>query len=285
MLAASTLHKNQFPFIVLDRPNPLNGTLVQGPMLNLSFSSFVGRIPLPLLHGMTIGELSLYFQKYIATNTNTSSTINVQVIRMNGWERTMSWESTNIPWILTSPNMPTIDTVRMYPGMCLIEGTTLSEGRGTTKPFQMVGGDWLNYTFSDRVRRLHRLMKMNIHVRETYFIPTYSKCMNNVTTGVSYVFNNEQYNIHPMKLSLTLIAVAMIESINSTFSFINDGKHFDQLLGNNVTRLYLLKQIYGGGGGMNDHAIIDVVNDILLMHDNDLLRSNFIQDRLQYLLY
>ena len=125
--------------VVLDRPNPLGGLAVDGNLLDPAFASFVGLHPLPVRHGLTIGELALLFREERALCRWT-----VEVVRMRGWKRAMAFEDTGLPWVQPSPNMPTVDTAFVYPGACLIEGTNLSEGRGTTRPFEIVGAPWLD---------------------------------------------------------------------------------------------------------------------------------------------
>jgi uncharacterized protein YbbC (DUF1343 family) len=126
------------PVIVLDRPNPINGLSVEGNLVQPGFESFVGAYPLAVRHGMTVAELSVYFQKFCGVSCE------VEVIRCEGWERAAWFDHTDLPWVYPSPNMPTLDTATVYPGTCLIEGTNLSEGRGTTRPFHLVGAPWLD---------------------------------------------------------------------------------------------------------------------------------------------
>lgn len=124
--------------VILDRPNPLGGLAVDGNLLDPAFASFVGLHPLPVRHGLTIGELALLFREERALS------VEVEVVRMRGWKRSMAFEDTGLPWVQPSPNMPTVDTAFVYPGACLVEGTNLSEGRGTTRPFEVVGAPWLD---------------------------------------------------------------------------------------------------------------------------------------------
>jgi uncharacterized protein YbbC (DUF1343 family) len=124
--------------VVLDRPNPLGGEAVEGNLLDPAFASFVGLHPLPVRHGLTIGELALLFREERGLQ------LDLEVVRMRGWRRSMAFEDTGLPWVQPSPNMPTVDTAFVYPGGCLVEGTNLSEGRGTTRPFEIVGAPWLD---------------------------------------------------------------------------------------------------------------------------------------------
>ena len=124
--------------IVLDRPNPINGTAVEGNIVHPGFESFVGAFPLAVRHGMSMGELARYFQRWCKVECQ------VDVIACEGWDRRMWFEETGAPWVYPSPNMPTVDTATVYPGMCLFEATNLSEGRGTTRPFHLFGAPWID---------------------------------------------------------------------------------------------------------------------------------------------
>ncbi|WZO98094.1 DUF1343 domain-containing protein [Isosphaeraceae bacterium EP7] len=125
-------------FVVLDRPNPIGGVLVEGPTIQAGFHSFVGPHPMPNRHGMTVGELAGMFK------AERSIDVNLRVVPCRGWAREMSWDETGLPWVMPSPNMPTPETALIYPGGCLIEGTNLSEGRGTTRPFELWGAPWID---------------------------------------------------------------------------------------------------------------------------------------------
>ncbi len=126
------------PVVVLDRPNPIGGRIVEGPVLAEALASFVGRYPLPVRHGLTTAELAVLFRDAFGIACD------LRIVPMTGWTRRMQFEDTGLPWVLPSPNMPTPDTARVYPGGCLIEGTNLSEGRGTTRPFELVGAPWID---------------------------------------------------------------------------------------------------------------------------------------------
>jgi len=127
--------------IILDRPNPLSGERVEGPVLDDDYKSFFGIAPIPILHGMTIGELAILFsnENYIA-----SSSPDVEIIKMKEWERINYWDDLNLTWFPTSPNIPMFETALVYPGTCLIEGTNISEGRGTVNPFLTIGAPFIN---------------------------------------------------------------------------------------------------------------------------------------------
>ena len=162
--------------VVLDRPNPLGGLAVDGNVLDPAFRSFVGLHSLAPRHGMTVGELALLFRDELRLD------LDLHVVRMKGWRRAMSFEETGLPWVMPSPNMPTVDTAYVYPGGCLIEGTNLSEGRGTTRPFELVGAPWLDgWALADAMNR-ERLP--GVRFRAAYFAPTFHKHAGQLCGGV-----------------------------------------------------------------------------------------------------
>ena len=130
--------RSGLPVVVLDRPNPLGGIAVEGPVLDPQLASFVGRYPIPVRHGMTVGELAGLFNDAFGIGCE------LHVVRMAGWQREMSFEQCGLPWVPPSPNMPAVSTAVVYPGGCLVEGTNLSEARGTTLPFELVGAPWID---------------------------------------------------------------------------------------------------------------------------------------------
>lgn len=134
--------ENQKKMIILDRPNPINGVDVEGPVLDTSLKSFVGMFPIPIRHGLTLGELAnmIAGEKWIGKHSNAE----LIVIPMEQWEREMWFDETGLPWVAPSPNMKTLSTATVYPGMCLFEGTNITEGRGTPKPFEYIGAPWIN---------------------------------------------------------------------------------------------------------------------------------------------
>jgi len=161
--------------VVLDRPNPLGGASVDGNLLQLEFLSFVGMHPLVVRHGMTSGELALMFREELALD------VDLRVVPMKGWRRPMHYEDTGLPW-LPSPNMPTVDTAFVYPGGCLIEGTNLSEGRGTTRPFELVGAPWLDAHALASALERERLP--GVGFRAAAFTPTFQKHQGALCHGV-----------------------------------------------------------------------------------------------------
>lgn len=125
-------------FVVLDRPNPIGGAHIEGSGIESGFESFVGLVSCPNRHGMTAGEIARWRHDVERLD------LDLTVVAMRGWQRDMEFAHTGLPWVLPSPNMPTVDTALVYPGMCLVEGTELSEGRGTTRPFEIVGAPHLD---------------------------------------------------------------------------------------------------------------------------------------------
>jgi uncharacterized protein YbbC (DUF1343 family) len=153
--------------LVLDRPNPIGGRIIEGYVLDLAYTSFVGLYPLPVRHGMTPGELAMYLRAFFIP------TADVDVIRMKGWKRSSWFEATGLPWVMPSPNMPSPDTAMVYPGMCLLEATNLSEGRGTTRPFEIFGAPFMDA--GKLVKRLVEFRLPGVIFRPLTFQPTFQK--------------------------------------------------------------------------------------------------------------
>jgi len=162
--------------VVLDRPNPIGGDTVDGNVLDPEYRSFVGMHPLAVRHGMTSGELALLFREELALD------VDLRVVPMKGWRRPMAYETTGLPWVLPSPNMPTVDTAYVYPGGCLVEGTNLSEGRGTTRPFELVGAPWLDGHALARALEGERIP--GCAFRAAAFTPTFQKHAGALCHGV-----------------------------------------------------------------------------------------------------
>jgi uncharacterized protein YbbC (DUF1343 family) len=162
--------------VVLDRPNPIGGHVVDGNVLDRDYRSFVGMHPLAVRHGMTVGELALLFRGELGLD------VDLEVVPMRGWRRQMAFEDTGLPWVMPSPNMPTVDTAFVYPGGCLVEGTNLSEGRGTTRPFELVGAPWLDG--AALARALEREDLPGVGFRPAAFTPTFQKYAGVLCHGV-----------------------------------------------------------------------------------------------------
>jgi uncharacterized protein YbbC (DUF1343 family) len=155
------------PVVVCDRPNPIGGVDVEGPMLEPGFESFVGQFPIPMRHGMTIGELARLFNEHFGLGAK------LEVVEMPHWTRDRYFDDTGLPWVLPSPNIPTLDSAIVYPGTVLFEGTNVSEGRGTTRPFELVGAPWVDP--EPFAARLNALGLDGVHFRPAMFEPTFHK--------------------------------------------------------------------------------------------------------------
>lgn len=167
MLAMEEAGKAGVHMVVLDRPNPIGGVGVEGNVVQEGFTSFVGLHPLATRHGMTAGELAHFFKRERKID------VELTVVPMKGWKRGMWYEDTGLPWVMASPNMPTVQTTVVYPGMCLLEGTNLSEGRGTTRPFELFGAPWL--TGHEYAEALTLEGIPGVHFRGTSYRPTFQK--------------------------------------------------------------------------------------------------------------
>ncbi len=164
MRAARRLGKK---VVVCDRPNPINGVSIAGNILEPEYASFVGQFPLPTRHGMTVGELGLMFNEHFQIGCD------LEVIPMNGWKREHWHDDTDAPWVLPSPNMPTLDSATVFPGTVHFEGTQISEGRGTTRPFELIGAPYIDPdAYADR---LNALEMAGVYFRSCVFQPTFQK--------------------------------------------------------------------------------------------------------------
>lgn len=224
--------------IVLDRPNPLGGVIVEGPVQEEGYTSFVGLYPIPIRHGLTIGELALFINFHFNINAE------VEVIKMENWERRMWFEDTQLMWIPPSPNMPTPTTAIVYPGTCLLEGTNVSEGRGTPFPFQLVGAPWING--KELKRELEKLQLPGVKFREVKFIPTKDKYQNKLCNGIAiYIMNKESFS--PILFALLLISkLRTLYPSNfkwrpPPYEFEENKLPFDILIGNSYVRKIIEK--------------------------------------------
>jgi uncharacterized protein YbbC (DUF1343 family) len=159
--------KHGVPVIVTDRPNPIGGDSIGGPMLKRGFESFVGQFPIPMQHGMTIAELAQFFNEACGIGAN------LTVVPMENWRRSMYYDETGLPWVMPSPNVPTVDTAVVYPGTVLFEGTNVSEARGTTRPFELIGAPWVDA--ESLAEKLGTYDLPGVHFRPVVFEPTFQK--------------------------------------------------------------------------------------------------------------
>ena len=182
------------PVIVCDRPNPIGGLRVEGPTLEPGFESFVGQFRMPMRHGMTVAELARYFNQSIGCQ--------LEVVPMEGYTRAMHWDDTRLPWIMPSPNVPTFDTAVVYPGTVLVEGTMLSEGRGTTRPFEYIGAPWADGELF--AGRMNRVGLSGVHFRGVHFEPTFQKHAKSTCGGCQiHVLDRDAFR--PVAVGVSLI--------------------------------------------------------------------------------
>ena len=163
------------PVLVCDRPNPINGTTIEGALPDTSYRSFVGLHPISVRHGKTIGELAIQFRDEAFPECK------LEVLPMEGWKRSMWFDQTGLPWVLPSPNMPTLETATVYAGMCLLEATNISEGRGTSRPFELFGAPWIRG--EEFAAGLNALALPGVYFREAYFLPTFHKYAGETCAG------------------------------------------------------------------------------------------------------
>ena len=218
--------------VVLDRPNPLGGVRIEGNLVQPGYESFVGAFPLAVRHGLTMGELGRFFARHCDVQCE------LEVVELQGWQRHMWFEETGCPWVFPSPNMPTVDTATVYPGMCLFEGTTLSEGRGTTRPFHLVGAPGL-----DPVRLTELCRKgadeaglHGVRFRPAAFLPGFQKHRGQDCTGV------EVHVVDRDALDSWLLGMVVLEACyrtdpaafawrTETYEFVDDPIAIDLLCG------------------------------------------------------
>jgi uncharacterized protein YbbC (DUF1343 family) len=221
-------------FLVLDRPNPIGGVLIEGPAIAPEYHSFVGAYNVPIRHGMTVGELAHLYLSELRLN------LDLEVVACRGWEREMLWPETGGSWAMPSPNMPTPDTALVYPGGCLIEGTNLSEGRGTTRPFELWGAPWLD---SDAIFQDITPIE-GAWLRPCAFRPMFHKHAGTVCFGLQpHVTDPARFR--PVTLYLKLLASARAQDPErfrwrtEPYEFVRDPIAIDLLFGSSAERLAL----------------------------------------------
>ena len=225
--------KLRISMYVIDRPNPITGLSVSGGRIEKGYESFVGLLSLPTRHGLTIGEILLYAKDNQKIDTE------IQVIKIEGWKRNFWFDETNALWVFPSPNMPTLDTAILYPGLCLIEGTNLSEGRGTTKPFELIGAPFLDeWKFATA---LNQKKLDGVYFRPQRFLPTHQKHKGMSCGGVQIHILNRN-TINPILVGMAIIESAYILSPENfrwrteKYEFIDTFPAIDLLIGNNTFR-------------------------------------------------
>lgn len=230
--------------IVLDRPNPIDGVTLEGNIVQPGFESFVSAYPLAVRHGMTMGELGRYFRDECGVDAK------LEVIPCEGWDPRQRFDATGLPWVFPSPNMPMLETALIYPGMCLIEGTNLSEGRGTTRPFHLVGAPFLD------ARRLTALCRdgaldaglEGVTFRAATFEPRFQKFAGEVCHGVEIMVTNPDA-LEAFLLGLVVLEAAMraapawFKWRTETYEFVDTPIAIDLLCGSTEARVGLMSRI------------------------------------------
>lgn len=230
--------------IVLDRPNPIDGITIEGNIVQPGFESFVSAYPLPVRHGLTMGELALYFRDVLGIGCQ------LEVVKCEGWDPTQRFDATGLPWVYPSPNMPTLDTALLYPGMCLIEGTNLSEGRGTTRPFHLVGAPWLDASVFTRLCRQGAIDNelLGVAFRTATFEPRFQKFAGEMCHGVDVTVTN------PDQLESFLLGLVVLEAAlraapsqfdwrTETYEFVDTPIAIDLLCGSAEARVALESRV------------------------------------------
>jgi uncharacterized protein YbbC (DUF1343 family) len=197
-LVMEACHELNKGMIILDRPNPINGIAIEGPVSELAYASFVGLKSLPVRHGMTIGEIAQYLKNIYYPN------VDLHVIAMKGWKRDMWFDETGLSWVLPSPNMPTLETAAVYPGMCLLEGTNLSEGRGTTRPFEIFGAPFIDPDVL--VKRLEEMRLPGAIFRPLHFLPTFQKHTGKLCGGAQIHITDREL-FRPFKTAAAVLKI------------------------------------------------------------------------------
>ena len=260
--------ENNIPILILDRPNPINGIRVEGPIIQEGFKSFVGIANIPIMHGMTIGELALFFNEENLLNDNLKA--DLKIIKMQNWTRNMYFDETGLTWVNPSPNMTSLETALLYPGLCLIEGTNISEGRGTPTPFLNIGAPFIN---SDSlISKLNSYKLEGISYSKIKFTPveipnmaSKPKFEKENCNGIYFTITDRQ-KLNSLKLGLVLIYSIMKLNPND-FSFRESS--IDRLYGSSNLRTMLTK-------GFSP-------NEIMNTWKQDLEKFN--QIRKKYLIY
>lgn len=223
--------------MILDRPNPLGGLSVYGPLLDSAFSSLVGRYSVPVCHGMTLGELV----RLVNTLWNPTPA-ELAVVPCIGWRRRMGWEETGLPWAVPSPNMAHLNTLWHYPGACLVEGTALSEGRGTALPFEIIGAPWLDgESLAADLNRQPWARRRGASFRALAFRPTAGKWANEMCRGIQ-VYIADRRAWRPIEVWLGILATVCVR-YGESLLWSNDHQthHFNRLIGTAAVRPALIE--------------------------------------------
>lgn len=236
--------------MVLDRPNPIGGHRIEGNRVKPGFQSFVGEYPLHNRHGYTLGELCSFFQEQ---HRSQNLECDLDVVWMNGWKRNMRFSDTGLPWVMPSPNMPTEDTALVYPGLCLLEGTNLSEGRGTTRPFELIGAPYIE----DPERFAAAVSETagpGVQFRPCYFRPTFQKHGGQLCGGLQ-IHVTDPVQFQPLRTGVAIIQAAYtlpgFDWRREVYEFVSDRLAIDLLFGDDSPRKALEK-----GATVDDVALL-----------------------------
>lgn len=219
--------------LVCDRPNPISGAFVSGNVLEDEFASFVGQFPIPTRHGMTVGELALLFNQHFKIGAD------IEVIPMEGWRRELWHDDTDAPWVLPSPNMPTVETATVFPGAVHFEGTQLSEGRGTTKPFELIGAPYIDP--DEYSSQLNSLGLDGVYFRSCVFQPTFQKHAGTSCGGVQIHVTDRQ-SFEPVFAGIAMVKIAYdmytkdFRWKNPPYEYVYDRNPFDVICGTDKIR-------------------------------------------------
>jgi uncharacterized protein YbbC (DUF1343 family) len=219
--------------IVCDRPNPIGGDIIEGNLLKTGFESFVGQFALPTRHGMTAGELSRMFNEHWGIGCD------LEVVEMEGWSRDIWFDETDVPWVLPSPNMPTLDSATVFPGTVHLEGTQMSEGRGTTRPFELVGAPYVEAC--EFARRLEALGLPGVKFRPTNFLPTFQKHAGTARGGVQ-IHVLDRRDFRPVITGVAIVKMAFdlygedFHWKEPPYEYVFDKNPFDVISGSDILR-------------------------------------------------
>lgn len=263
MAACARYGKKMF---VCDRPNPINGIDIEGNSLENEYKSFVGQYPIPMRHGLTVGELARLF------NEEFNIGCDLQVVEMDGWQRDLYFDETDAPWVLPSPNMPTVETSVVFPATVYFEGTQVSEGRGTTKPFELVGAPYIDA--DELAEELGKLKLAGVTFRAVNFLPTFQKHAGKTCGGV-FLHVTDRRIFEPVITGIALVKTIYDLYTNDfkwkipPYEYVYDKNPFDVISGTENTR----KFIENGAS----------LESIKLSWQEDV--SNFLELRKKYLIY
>ena len=256
-LAMQAAAKKQIPFVVLDRPNPIGGEIVEGALLDPKFKSFVGMYPIPARHGMTVGELATLFNQKYGIGAD------LIVARVENWRRSQWRDETGLPWVNPSPNLRSLAALKSYPGSVYFEGTNLTEGRGTDRPFEQIGAPWLNAPEVARIMNEMRLPGIRFEAITMAVAPTAAKFKGQTIPGIRFAITDRRA-YRPVRTSLLLIDEIRRQHPRE-FAW---GASIDRLTGSDKVRL-----------------AIDAGTLAALLEEWDREAALFLESRKPYLLY